>query len=164
MAAKQTTSPLAWTFLLLMLGAFIAFVLYLDRQIGHRTVSEPSVQTSPSPETKPVIDFYQVLKDRKVDIPISEEDQQAIDNPTLNKEASGKAILQVGSFQSAADAESLKAKLAFLGLQARVEAATVNNDTWHRVQLGPFDSETKLSQARNRLIENQIDYMQRNLP
>ena len=85
-------------------------------------------------------------------------------NVTRNSAPSGKAILQVGSFQSATDAETLKAELAFLGLQARVESATVNNDTWHRVQLGPFDSETKLSQARNRLIENQIDYMQRNLP
>ena len=116
---------------------------------------------SSSPETKPVIDFYQVLKDRKVDIPISDEDQAAIDNPTLNKEASGQSILQVGSFQSAADAESLKAELAFLGLQARVESAQVNDDTWHRVQLGPFDSESRLSQARNLLIENDIKYMQR---
>ena len=164
MATKQGTSPLAWAFLLLMLGAFVAFVLYLDRQIGNRVGSEPPVEASSSPETKPVIDFYQVLKDRKVDIPISDEDQAAIDNPTLNKEASGQSILQVGSFQSAADAESLKAELAFLGLQARVESAQVNDDTWHRVQLGPFDSESRLSQARNLLIENDIKYMQRSLP
>ena len=34
MAAKQTTSPLVWAILLLMLGAFVAFVLFLDQQIG----------------------------------------------------------------------------------------------------------------------------------
>ena len=164
MAAKQSTSPLAWAFLLLILAAFVAFVLYLDRQIGQRAAAEPTTKTETAPETKPVIDFYQVLKDRKVDIPITEEEQAAIDNPTLNKTESGQAILQVGSFQSAADAESLKAKLAFLGLEARVKSAQVNNDTWHRVQLGPFDSETRLSQAQKLLIENEIKYMQRSLP
>jgi cell division protein FtsN len=37
----------------------------------------------------------------------------------------------------------------------------VNDETWHRVQLGPFASETSLSRAKNLLIENKIKYMQR---
>ena len=105
-----------------------------------------------------------MLKNREVEILISDEDQAAIDNPSINKEVSGRSILQVGSFRSAGEAESLKARLAFLGLQAEVKRAQVNDETWHRVQLGPFASETKLSQARNLLIENQVKYMQRSAP
>ena len=58
----------------------------------------------------------------------------------------------------------MKAQLAFLGLQATVKSAVVDNRTWHRVQLGPFSSETKLSHAKNLLIENNIKYMQRSQP
>ena len=164
MAAKQTTSPLVWAILLLMLGAFVAFVLFLDQQIGKRGGAEQSKPQAAVSETRPVIDFYEVLKNREVEILISDEDQAAIDNPSINKEVSGRSILQVGSFHSAGEAESLKARLAFLGLQAEVKQAQVNDETWHRVQLGPFASETKLSQARNLLIENQIKYMQRSAP
>jgi cell division protein FtsN len=75
-----------------------------------------------------------------------------------------QSILQVGSFQSAEEADSLKAQLAFLGLQASVKSAVVNDETWHRVQLGPFASQTSLSRAKSLLIENKIEYMQRSQP
>jgi cell division protein FtsN len=58
----------------------------------------------------------------------------------------------------------MKAQLAFLGLQATVKSAVVKNQTWHRVQLGPFSSETKLSRAKNLLIRNDIKYMQLSRP
>lgn len=164
MAAKQSTSLWVWAFLLLMLGSFVALVVYLDRKIVTSEGSAPARQQQPDTETKPVIDFYKVLPKRQVEIPISEEDREGIENPSINKEVSGQAILQVGSFKSADEAESLKAQLAFLGLQASVKSAKVSNVTWHRVQLGPFDSETGLSHAKNLLIENKIQYMQRSVP
>jgi cell division protein FtsN len=40
----------------------------------------------------------------------------------------------------------------------------VNDDTWHRVQIGPFDSNSALSRAKNLLLENNIRYMQRSAP
>lgn len=165
MAKKKSTSIWVWVFLFLILGSFVAFVLFLDQQIVKSGASDPGKQAeTTSNVNKPTIDFYQVLPDRKVDIPIDEEDRAAIENPSINKEAVDKSILQVGSFSSSGEADSLKAKLAFLGLEAKVKAAVVNDQTWHRVQLGPFASETKLSRAKNLLIQNNIDYMQRSTP
>jgi cell division protein FtsN len=164
MAQKQNTSPWVWAALLLILGSFVAFVLFLDQELVSKG-SDKSAQTrKSSPENKPTIDFYTVLPQRKVEISIPEQDRAAIENPSINKDIVGQAILQVGSFHSAEEADSLKAQLALLGLEARVKSAVVNDDTWHRVQLGPFDSETKLSQAKNLLIENHFRYMQRSLP
>ncbi len=165
MASKQqTTSPWIWAFLLLLLASFVAFILFLDQKIV-RSAADSGAQTQSSTSTiKPKIDFYEVLPDRKVEIPISDEEKQAMENPVINKQVQDQTILQVGSFQSAADAESLKAQLAFLGLEASVRSAEVNDETWHRVQLGPFASNSKLSRAINLLIENRIDYMPRNLP
>ena len=160
MAQKQSTSPWVWAFLLLLLISFVGFIMFLDQKIVKSGRQGGAEQTGGS-ENKPTIDFYSVLPKREVEIPISEEDREAIENPTINKEAEQKVILQVGSFQSESEADSLKAQLAFLGLEARVQSAQVSDDTWHRVQLGPFASNSKLSRAKNLLIENEIKYIQK---
>lgn len=164
MAQKQSTSPWVWVFLLLMLGGFVGFILFLDQKVVEQGAAGGKSKQQDGGENKPIIDFYDVLPQREVEIPISEEDREAIENPTINKQAVSQSILQVGSFQNAADAESLKAQLAFLGLEASIKSAVVNDETWHRVQLGPFASESRLSRAKNLLIENNIDYMQRKQP
>ena len=162
MAKKQSTSPLVWAFLLLVLASFMALVFFLDRQIVENGAEDNQQQASTGSPNKPTIDFYSVLPKRKVEIPSSEEDREAIDNPSINKEANDRSILQVGSFQSASEADSLKAQLAFLGLQATIKSAVVNDETWHRVHLGPFKSDSRLSRAKNLLIENKIKYIERN--
>jgi cell division protein FtsN len=164
MAQKKSTSPWVWLFLLLILASFVGFVLYLDQKIVESGSNNRQQQASSSRETKPTIDFYSVLPQRKVEIPIDDDDRAAIENPSINKEAVDRSILQVGSFHSSGEADSMKAKLAFLGLQATVKSAVVNNRTWHRVRLGPFPSETKLSRAKNLLIQNNIKYMQLSQP
>lgn len=61
-------------------------------------------------------------------------------------------LLQVGSFRKNAQAEQLRAKLALLGLEPRVETVNVNGKaTWHRVRLGPFRDVKRLDDARERL-------------
>ncbi len=161
MAQNQSTSPWVWASLLLLLGSFIAFILFLDQKIVKSgSGGTGSSQTSDS-ANKPTIDFYKVLPSREVEITLSDEDREAIENPTINKDVEQKIILQVGSFQKFDDADSLKAQLAFLGLEANIKSAQVSDETWHRVQLGPFASNSKLSRAKNLLIENDIEYMQR---
>lgn len=164
MAAKQSTSPWVWALLLLLLSSFVGFILFLDRKVVDGGRGDALEADAGSRKNKPTIDFYSVLPRRKVEIPISEEDRAAIENPTLNKDAEQRFVLQVGSFQSAGEADSLKAQLAFLGLEAKIEPAVVEDVTWHRVQLGPFASNSQLSRAKNLLLENEIDYMQRQLP
>ena len=164
MAQKKTTSLWVWASLFLMLGAFVAFVLFLDQKIVTRDDAELPEPAKSSNQNKPTIDFYSVLPKREVEISIPEGDRDAIENPSINKEVVGQSILQAGSFNSAADADSRKAQLAFLGLQAIIKPAVVNDDTWYRVQLGPFTSETSLSRAKNLLIENRIEYMERSAP
>ena len=60
-------------------------------------------------------------------------------------------LLQVGAFPNAADAETLKAKLALQGFVANVQSVQVNGQTYHRVRLGPFRSATELESTKQRL-------------
>lgn len=63
-------------------------------------------------------------------------------------------ILQAGAFADAGDAESVKARIAMLGLGARVEPATIEQGrTVYRVRMGPYDSAAALADAKRKLAD-----------
>jgi cell division protein FtsN len=49
--------------------------------------------------------------------------------------------------------------LGLLGFAANIEKFTNKGSTWHRVQMGPLASRSKLASARNQLIQEGIDSM-----
>ncbi|HVI59685.1 MAG TPA: SPOR domain-containing protein [Luteimonas sp.] len=60
-------------------------------------------------------------------------------------------ILQAGAFGASGDAEALKARIALLGLNARVESAAINGKTVYRVRMGPYGTATELASAKDKL-------------
>lgn len=60
-------------------------------------------------------------------------------------------LLQAGAFQSASQAEELKARIALLGLGARVESARIDGKPIHRVRMGPYASASELADAKRKL-------------
>lgn len=60
-------------------------------------------------------------------------------------------ILQAGAFGASGDAEALKAKIALLGLGARVESATIKGKTMYRVRMGPYGTASELAEAKGKL-------------
>ncbi|MGO4266553.1 MULTISPECIES: SPOR domain-containing protein [unclassified Stenotrophomonas] len=60
-------------------------------------------------------------------------------------------ILQAGAFGASGDAEATKAKLAMMGLAARVESAQINGKTVYRVRMGPYGTAGELSEAKQKL-------------
>ena len=74
--------------------------------------------------------------------------------------SSATYIVQVGSFRQAEQADRLRAELAFMGLEAKVQTVSINGEqTWHRVRLGPYRDVTLLNEARSRLRENRMESM-----
>jgi len=100
-------------------------------------------------------DFFTVLPEIEVVVPNREIEQRARENPEQPATpAGGSYLIQAGSFRSAEDAEALKARLAMLGLVARIQSVTVNGASWHRVRLGPYDTARAADSARRELREN----------
>lgn len=66
-------------------------------------------------------------------------------------------LLQAGAFRSSSEAESMKAKLALIGFEARVLTADVNGQTMYRVRIGPYAQLDAMNRARARLAENGIE-------
>lgn len=62
-------------------------------------------------------------------------------------------LLQAGAFGASGDAEATKAKIALLGLNARVESAQIDGKTVYRVRLGPYGSASELAEAKAKLAD-----------
>jgi len=170
----------------LLLGLFIGYVLGLVSAIGvwiyiHQAPSpfilsdKPEVSTATkSPNNgalkgtqvfdnehkstkttngKPRFEFYKILPGSEE--PVTEQQfQKAVQQPS----SKDKYYLQVGSFQNAEDAESLKAKIAMLGMEAYVQSADLSEKgMWHRVRIGPFTKIVDINQARSSLLKNGVD-------
>lgn len=68
-------------------------------------------------------------------------------------------ILQAGAFGASGDAESTKAKIALLGLSARVESAQIGGKTVYRVRMGPYGSASELAEAKQKLASGGLPAM-----
>lgn len=68
-------------------------------------------------------------------------------------------LLQAGAFQASAPAEELKAKLAMMGLSARVEPAQINGKSVYRVRMGPYPSAGDLADAKRKLASSGVSAM-----
>jgi cell division protein FtsN len=105
------------------------------------------------PSDKPRFDFYTILPGSEV--PVSEQEiKQAAKQEGAAKDS---YFLQVGSFQAAAEADNMKARLALLGLEAVIQTADIpNKGVWHRVRIGPFTNIEDMNRSRTLLTQNDI--------
>lgn len=77
---------------------------------------------------------------------------------TLNQ-AKGHYILQVASFRTMGEADNLKAKLVFLGLDVAIEKFNNHGQEWYRVKVGPYSSSSQANAARQRLLKQKYNAM-----
>jgi cell division protein FtsN len=82
---------------------------------------------------------------------VSQDVTAAPANAVSQPAAGSGYLLQVGAFPNAADAETLKAKLALQGFVANVQSVNIGGQTYNRVRLGPFRSATELESTKQRL-------------
>lgn len=68
-------------------------------------------------------------------------------------------ILQAGAFGASGDAEAVKARIALLGLNARVESAQINGKTVYRVRMGPYGTASELAAAKAKLASGGLPAM-----
>jgi cell division protein FtsN len=182
---RKRQSPPGWLWLIagLAIGLFVAFLFYLQQKPDApaqaavavppqdsqtievpakgqdaREVRKPAAKVvPPPPPAKPRFDFYTILPEMEVPVPEDEITGKAREG-VPQVEAPGTYLLQAGSFRTHEQADQLKAKLALLGLQAEIQTVTINNqETWHRVRVGPFTELDALNTARARLKENNLD-------
>ncbi len=108
----------------------------------------------------PTFEFYNILPNKEVDISAWITKPPAVENSPIEE---GNYILQVGSFKKLKAADQVKAKLALLGFKAYIEQGVINGEGVFRVRIGPYSSLTKLKSVRERLLANNLDFMEMRL-
>ncbi len=174
MAARRNTRnkqekksfPFGVLFIGILTGAFVMFLIHLNDNVpadnGNKT--DKKIEVKPK-GIEPTFDFYTLLPEMEVLINKPKNNNKPIvtsppkQQVTPIKEADKISyILQVGSFKKLSDADGFKAKLAFLGVESKVQTVTIDNkDTWHRVHVGPIIGRDKADAVQKQLKNNNID-------
>jgi len=172
---RNSAGTPAWLWLLsgVLIGLGLAWYLWSRGFIPQpepdsASAEESAVQVSPAdaeevaPATeapgKSRYDFFTVLPEMEVVVPEQELNKKSRPEETPAAQAdAGDYLLQVGSFRDNSDAEQLKARLALLGITARIQTVTVNDATWHRVRVGPVSGARKADEMRRQLASNGIE-------
>lgn len=153
-----------WALAGLSLGLAVAAFVYIGRPLKKPAAQATVASSAPEakkavpvpPKETPRFSFYEMLPSYEVVIPGPKAEKGKSAPPVIAEP--GEYIIQVGSFRSRNEADAQKARLALLGIEARVEQVTIDNkDTWYRVRIGPEKDQAKVQQLVARLQENSID-------
>lgn len=181
---KKPLPGFFWLLAGLVIGLFVALIIYLDKQPQNDTSFGEAVQqelnklrdtsnksaepakeksTARKKPAEPRFNFYTILPELEVLIPDSEirppEKNNSSQPATASVSAGKQYMLQAGSFRNHSDADKLKARLALMGLEAGIQSVNVNREDWHRVRVGPYTNTGELYRTLNLLHQHDIDAM-----
>lgn len=156
-----------------VIAMFVAFLLFLRDSGTDKAGPKPAAQKKSATTVKvkkktpakakpqleePRFDFYTILPEKEVVVPDYEQKTRTREE-SVGKAKSSKYLLQAGSFRDFSEADKLRARLALMGIESRVEKAKVGAVIWHRVKMGPYSRMSSVNTLKSRLRQNGIDVM-----
>lgn len=156
-----------WILSLAAVGGFIGFIVYLN-SLPPASPPSQTATTQPAQTTKQApkktgddthFRFYDILPESKV-VPqdIGDYDPGPVDHSFVY-------MLQTGSFRHQEDAERQRAQIAFQGLRAKVDRIDMDDGSvWYRVNVGPFDSRSKMNAVMDKLVSISIEPLAKKVP
>jgi cell division protein FtsN len=158
----------------LALGLGVAGIVYVkdhrpDAQIARAGKADkkkshgnelPDTETGDSGADEPArsYSFYDMLPKFEVVVPEKEKDVRP-DTKSVPETRRGTYVLQAGSYKNFADADRVRAKLALQGVESKVQKVSVDNDTWHRIRIGPISKLDELNRLRQILRKADVDVL-----
>jgi cell division septation protein DedD len=103
-------------------------------------------------------DFYSMLPKFEVVVPEKDKDVKP-DIRGVPETRRGTYVLQAGSYKNFADADRVRAQLALQGVESKVQKVSVDNDTWHRIRIGPISKLDELNRLRTILRRADVDVL-----
>ena len=135
-------------FLVVAIPSF-GYMLWSIKDVAPDTVAAPKVhkakKTTELPEPpEEKWTYVDDLKSKQVEVGEYEVKQR------------GPYKMQCGSFKTRKQAESLKAKIAFTGLEAQVSKSVGRSSTWYKVYLGPYTKKRNAEKDKHKLKNNAV--------
>jgi len=180
---KKTSRPVRigtwqWMLITALIISFVVFLVYirmtgskqpetaqpLPAATAEKKPLKPDLKKTQTPENKekkaepkaPHFEFYTVLPEKEVVVPEHEIKTRSREE-RVGKAKEGKYIMQAGSFGAFKEADQLRAKLALMGIESKVEKAKIGDKIWYRVKMGPYTQMTSVDLIKKRLKKNGID-------
>jgi len=102
--------------------------------------------------------FYDMLPKFEVVVPEKDKDvkRDVLPAPETRR---GTYVLQAGSYKNFADADRVRAQLALQGIESKVQKVSVDNDTWHRIRVGPISNLDELNRMRQIMRKADVDVL-----
>lgn len=169
---NDTVGVFKWMLITALIIGFAVFLVYI-RSAGKDAVEiqpitpppqpvaqakTPEPQQPEKPEPKgPKFEFYRILPGKEVTVPEHEISSRIREEQT-SKTKDATYILQIAAFDELAQADALKAKLALLNFQTKIEKAKLGNTYKYRVRIGPAQI-ADINNIKNRLKQQGVDSM-----
>lgn len=157
------SGKITWFMAGLFIGIFSSFLFYLWQFVPEDQSVAADKPTSDVIADKQVIeidyDFYDLFP--TAEVPVVEEFDESGEKVAAQDNYS--YLLQAGSFKSKDDANRMRAELILRGHEVNIKEIEYQDQAWHRVIVGPFDTELLMTRARNDLAEANIESIQQRI-
>ncbi len=171
----QKRSPLSWwkggasVLLISLFAGFLYFLKTAPQEKEEQQIKLPPAarkaskkpEKTPKPKQslekkKPKFEFYTLLPKKEIVVPEREIKTRSHEQQ-FGQLKTARYMIQVGSFRSYREADSLKAQLALLGIESKIERAKIGDTVWNRVRIGPLSKMTHVNKTRSLLRQHKID-------
>lgn len=183
---KNGGSVPAWVWMLggFLPGLFLAALVHLHHEradglpaAGGESLASrdaPAANSGVDEDSRPRFEFYKLLSEMEVVVPDEPEEPRRRASATpatpstpsrppaeeraAPSESGVQYLVQAGSFQKHADADRLKARLALMGVEAKIQSVQIHGgETWHRVRIGPMADRGQMDAVRKRLEQEKVE-------
>lgn len=157
---KTTIDKGKWVLVICLFVLFVWFLSFL-RGLPDSTISTNALLDSKNKTSKtvakqdaktpePHFDFYTILPTSEIPIPDYEFNRISREEK-IGKGKNSQYSMQIAAFRQFSTADKLKARLALLGIETRIEQIKVGSVVWNRVKIGPVNSLSYLSKLKKQL-------------
>jgi cell division protein FtsN len=133
-------------FLIIALPSF-GYLLWSIKDKQPETVLEPEVI-----KTKKTTDLPELPEEKWTYVDDLKSKQVEVGEYEVTQK--GPYKMQCGSFRTRKQAESLKAKIAFTGLEAQISKSKGTSSIWYKVYLGPYAKKRDAEKDKHKLKNN----------
>jgi cell division protein FtsN len=129
---------------------FIGILLYVKQAPAPESMvpvkPEPKVEQPSLP--KPPKEKWSYMTDLKT---------KQVEEGHYEVNTEGPYKMQCGSFKTQNQAEILKAKIAFVGIEAKISKSQGQNGLWYKVVLGPYAKKRLAESDKHKLKSNDVN-------
>lgn len=161
-----------WMLVTALIIGFVVFLVYLkspglqksaplaqtqEAAKASKTKTSNKVAAKQEPKEQkpqlPQFDFYTILPKKEMIVP-DHEIKTRTREEQVGKNKKASYVIQAGSSRDPKDADQLRAKLALMGIESKIQKAKVESAIWYRVKIGPYTQMGSVNTIMSRLQKN----------